>query len=152
MGVHNLSCYIRDHSERYSRELATVNGPINVVIDGSSLYFRVYHALVKRGLKKTLSAGNIVRFMKSFLDVLENNKIRIVAIVVDGMDDCEKIVTYQNRRKDKLKENNSFYEDNFGEKHHPSMVLWFRYQVFHIIRQRHNNNISIINCGVDADR
>ena len=54
--------------------------------------------------------------MKSFLDVLENNKIRIVAIVVDGMDDCEKIVTYQNRRKDKLKENNSFYEDNFGEK------------------------------------
>ena len=33
---------------------------------------------------------------------------------------------------------------------HPSMILWFRYTIFNIIKDYYNHEIKIIHTGIDA--
>lgn len=35
---------------------------------------------------------------------------------------------------------------------HPSMILWFRYTIFNIIKDYYNHEIKIIHTGIDAGR
>ena len=99
--------------------------------------------------------------MYSFLDKLKENNIEIAAIFIDGMDDQEKVKTYQIRRNDKMKSNKKLYDNDFEIKStlfiarlqigHPSMILWFRYKFFKLIRE-YDENIKLFHSGLDADK
>ena len=72
--------------------------------------------MTKKRYRNALSVGNIKRNVDSFLDKLKENNIEIAAIFIDGMDDEEKVNTYQERRIQKMKSNKKMYDNDFEEK------------------------------------
>ena len=91
-------------------------GKIKIVVDGSALYHSFYQSMTKKRYRNALSVGNIKRNVDSFLDKLKENNIEIAAIFIDGMDDEEKVNTYQERRIQKMKSNKKMYDNDFEEK------------------------------------
>lgn len=126
------------------------------------MYHGFYYSIAKKRYRNALSVGNIKRNVYPFLDKLKENNIEIAAIFIDGMDDQEKVKTYQIRRNDKMKSNKKLYDNDFEIKStlfiarlqigHPSMILWFRYIFFELIRQYYNKNIKLFHSGLDADK
>ena len=57
--------------------------------------------MTKKRYRNALSVGNIKRNVDSFLDKLKENNIEIAAIFIDGMDDEEKLNTYQEKKNSK---------------------------------------------------
>ena len=76
-------------------------GKIKIVVDGSALYHSFYYSMTKKRYRNALSVGNIKRNVDSFLDKLKENNIEIAAIFIDGMDDEEKLNTYQEKKNSK---------------------------------------------------
>ena len=80
------------------------------------MYHGFYYSIAKKRYRNALSVGNIKRNVYPFLDKLKENNIEIAAIFIDGMDDQEKVKTYQIRRNDKMKSNKKMYDNDFEEK------------------------------------
>ena len=72
--------------------------------------------MTKKRYRNALSVGNIKRNVDSFLDKLKENNIEIAAIFIDGMDDEEKLNTYQEKRIQKMKSNKKMYDNDFEKK------------------------------------
>lgn len=72
--------------------------------------------MTKKRYRNALSVGNIKRNVDSFLDKLKENNIEIAAIFIDGMDDEEKLNTYQEKRIQIMKSNKKMYDNDFEKK------------------------------------